>query len=104
MINDFLIHLDEFVFILMDLNMPRVNGIEVLRKFQQDERLKNLPVIILSSSTHQVDVNTCYSLGANAYLEKPLDISAFSEMTKTLVQFWTHLNIQPQLSPVSNTL
>ncbi len=94
-------NLDEIAFILMDLNMPKVNGIEVLRKFQKDELYKNLPVIILSSSTHQVDVNTCYSLGANAYLKKPLDITAFSEMTKSLVNFWSNLNIQPQFGMVT---
>jgi len=91
-------NLNEIAFILMDLNMPKINGIEVLRRFQQNEAHKNIPVIILSSSTHQSDVNTCYSLGANAYLQKPLDIVTFSEMTKTLVSFWSDLNIMPKFN------
>ncbi len=95
------VNLNEIAFILMDLNMPKVNGIEVLRKFQKDEHFRNIPVIVLSSSTHQVDVNTCYSLGANAYLKKPLDIIAFSEMTKTLIDFWSHMNIQPKFGMVA---
>jgi len=95
-----IVNLDEIVFILMDLNMPKINGIEVLRRFQKNEYFKNIPVVILSSSIHQNDVNTCYSLGANAYLKKPLDIVAFSEMTKTLVNFWSGINVLPRFGVV----
>lgn len=97
------INSNQIAFILMDLNMPKVNGIEVLRQFQKSEARKNIPVVILSSSTHQTDVNTCYELGANAYLKKPLDIEAFSAMTKTLVDFWSNLNVRPKFDTVSSS-
>ena len=63
--------------ILLDLKMPKVDGIEVLRKIKADERTKKIPVVILASSKEDPDIQVCYSLGANSYVVKPVDIESF---------------------------
>jgi len=81
--------------ILLDLKLPKVDGLEVLRRIRSNESTKLLPVIILSASREREDVNNSYILGANAYVRKPVEFSKFVEATKALGLFWLLLNEAP---------
>jgi two-component system response regulator len=78
--------------ILLDLNLPRIDGLEVLRRIRADDRTKLIAVIILTSSKEEDDIIAGYSLGANAYVRKPVDFAQFSEAVKALGLFWLVLN------------
>lgn len=78
--------------VLLDLNLPKVSGLEVLRQIRADERTKTLPVVVLTSSRQDEDVVRSYSLGANAYVRKPVDFAEFASAAKTLGLFWLLLN------------
>jgi two-component system response regulator len=78
--------------ILLDLNLPRVDGLEVLRRIRADERTRFVPVIILTASKEAEDRLRGYQLGANAYVRKPVSFSEFAEAIKTLGTFWLVLN------------
>jgi two-component system response regulator len=78
--------------VLLDLSLPRIDGLEVLRRVRADERTRLLPVVILTSSKEEADVLRGYSLGANAYVRKPVDFGEFAEAAKTLGLFWLLLN------------
>jgi two-component system response regulator len=78
--------------ILLDLKLPRIDGLEVLRRIRADERTKLLPVVILTSSKEEEDVVRGYSLGANAYVRKPVDFSEFVTAAQALGLFWLLLN------------
>jgi two-component system response regulator len=83
------------ILVLLDLNLPRMNGIDVLRRIRQNERTSLLPVVVLSSSREQEDVVRSYSLGANSYVRKPVDFSEFVETTRQLGQYWLKINQPP---------
>jgi len=78
--------------VLLDLKLPKVDGMEVLRRIRADERTKFLPVVVLTSSKEDEDVLRSYSLGANAYVRKPVEFSQFAEAAKALGLFWLLLN------------
>ena len=78
--------------VLLDLKLPKIDGLEVLRRIRGDDRTKHLPVIILTSSKQDEDVLRSYSLGANAYVRKPVDFAEFAQAAKTLGLFWLLLN------------
>jgi two-component system response regulator len=84
--------------ILLDLQLPRIGGLEVLRRIRADERTRIIPVIVLTSSKQDEDVMRSYSLGANAYVRKPVEFVAFVEAAKTLGLFWLLLN-EPAPTP-----
>jgi CheY-like chemotaxis protein len=77
---------------LLDLNLPRLGGLEVLKRLRADYRTRFLPVVVLTSSTEDEDVINSYSNGANAYIRKPVEFGQFSEAVKTLGLFWLVLN------------
>lgn len=81
--------------ILLDLKMPKVNGIEVLQKLKSDERTKKIPVVILTSSKEDPDIKTCYELGANSYIVKPVEFDAFAKAVNDLGLYWMLLNQPP---------
>ena len=74
--------------ILLDLNLPRKSGREVLTEIKTDENLKHIPVVILTVSRAEEDVMKCYNQHANCYITKPLDFNQFMEVTKTIEEFW----------------
>lgn len=81
--------------VLLDLNLPGQSGLDVLRKIRSDERTKTLPVVILTSSSEDKDIVESYKLGANSYVQKPINFSDFLEATRQLGLYWLVLNRRP---------
>ena len=81
--------------VLLDLHMPRMDGLEVLRRIRAEERTRFVPVVMLSSSDHPADVRSAYKEGANAYLEKVSERVPWPEQVLTLARFWLGLNLSP---------
>lgn len=81
--------------VLLDIKMPKVDGIEVLRQIRADAKLRFLPVVILTSSHEERDVLESYRLGTNAYVVKPVEFQAFMEAVKELGLFWAIINVSP---------
>jgi CheY-like chemotaxis protein len=82
--------------VFLDLNLPKVNGLEVLERIRSQERMRILPVVILSGSALESDIRSAYLLGANSYVRKPVSFEEFSGMVKQLTSYWLTLN---ELSP-----
>jgi two-component system response regulator len=81
--------------VLLDIQMPKVNGMEVLQKVKSDPRTKSTPVVILTSSKEDPDIQKCYDLGANSYIVKPVNFESFAQAIKNLGFYWLLLNQQP---------
>jgi CheY-like chemotaxis protein len=82
--------------ILLDIKMPRMDGIEVLRNIRSDAKLKRIPVVVLTSSREENDLINTYELGVNAYVLKPVDFKQFIEAVKQIGSFWAVLNELPR--------
>ncbi len=82
--------------ILLDIKMPRMDGIEVLAAIRRDEKLKALPIVMLTSSREEPDLKKCYDLGVNAYVVKPVNFKDFLAAVKHIGIFWAILNEQPR--------
>jgi len=82
--------------VLLDIKMPRMDGLEVLKRMRADERMKRIPVVILSSSREESDLARSWDLGVNAYVIKPVDVDQFFNAVRTLGQFWAVLNQAPE--------
>src|SRR5712691_9695203 len=82
--------------VLLDLKMPRVDGLEVLRRLKADERTRALPVVVLTSSKEEPDVAAAYRLGANSYIVKPVDFESFARAVSEVGLYWLLLNEQPR--------
>lgn len=85
------------VVVLLDLNLPKIGGLEVLKKIRSDERTRLLPVVILTSSKEERDMISGYSLGANSYIIKPVDFNQFMEAVRQLGLYWLLWNNPPPL-------
>jgi two-component system response regulator len=85
--------------VLLDLNMPRKNGQEVLAEIKADDRLKNIPVVILTTSRAEEDVSRAYGHHANCYITKPVDFDAFTKVVQTIQDFWFSVVTLPKEGP-----
>jgi two-component system response regulator len=82
--------------ILLDLKMPKVNGIEVLQRIKSDERTKTIPVVVLTSSKEDPDIKKCYALGVNSYVVKPVAFDEFQKAISEMGLYWMIVNQQSQ--------
>ena len=82
--------------ILLDVKLPKINGLEVLQRVRQDERTSRIPVVMLTSSREDPDVNRSYELGANSYIVKPVDFDRFKEAIRLVGVYWRTRNIAPK--------
>lgn len=80
---------------LLDLNMPGVDGRAVLREMKQKDKLKNIPVVILTTSSDEKDVEKCYELGASTYIQKPVSFTGLTEAVRTMKDYWFGVAILP---------
>jgi CheY-like chemotaxis protein len=83
--------------VLLDLKLPRVDGLEVLRRLREDDRTRLLPVVVLTTSSEEQDMLKSYSLGCNSYIRKPVDFVQFSEAIRQLGLYWLLMNEPPPL-------
>lgn len=85
--------------ILLDLNLPRMDGREVLAEVKSDAKLRSIPVLMLTTSKAERDIQACYDLHANSYLNKPLDLDQFVELMKVVERFWLQSSLLPPKLP-----
>jgi chemotaxis family two-component system response regulator Rcp1 len=85
--------------IVLDINVPRQNGFDVLAALERDAQLKFIPVVVLTTSSSPDDINRCYELGANAYLEKPFGFEPLLALVRTIVEFWSKCKFRTQAHP-----
>jgi CheY-like chemotaxis protein len=94
---DYLYHKNQFqdrdrfpkpCIILLDLNLPKVDGKEVLLKIKSDKEIKSIPVIVLTTSDDEIDIQKCYEYGANCYIQKPVDLLKFFDAIQKLSEYW----------------
>jgi CheY-like chemotaxis protein len=81
--------------VLLDLKLPRVDGLEVLRQIKADPAMRKLPVVVLTSSIQERDIEECYNLGVNSYLVKPIDFGKFIDVAGILGMYWLQYNQPP---------
>ncbi len=81
--------------VLLDLRLPKVSGLEVLRRLKGDERTKGIPVVVLTSSKEEVDLEECYKLGVNSYISKPVEFDEFAKVVGELGLYWLLVNKLP---------
>lgn len=84
--------------IIMDLNLPKVQGKDLLKAFKEDTTIKKIPIVILTTSSLNADIDECFSYGANAYLIKPIDIIKFFDMMTIIDKFWLRTSCLPELN------
>jgi two-component system response regulator len=87
--------------ILLDLNLPGTDGREVLEEIKKDPKLKSIPVIVLTTSSHEKDIEVCYRSGANSYIQKPVDLQGFFAAIQRLKDFWFEVVLLPKHEKLS---
>lgn len=81
--------------ILLDINLPKVNGLEILRRIKSDPRTQKIPIVLLTASREETDIMESYKLGANSYIVKPVDFNSFSQAIHEMGMYWLVLNEPP---------
>lgn len=87
--------LNELKLVLMDLKLPKMDGLEILRKIRENKKTRNLPVVILTSSRERRDITEAYALGVNSYVVKPVGFDNYVRMVGALAFYWSEVNVQP---------
>lgn len=82
--------------VLMDLKLPKVNGLEVVRRYKKQQRLKLIPIIVLTSSSEDKDISTAYEYGANSYIVKPVDFAKFVSVASEIELYWLGTTVLPR--------
>lgn len=82
--------------VLLDLKLPKVDGLEVLRRIKANERTSSIPIVVLTSSREDRDIHECYALGVNSYIVKPVDFAQFTEAVRHMGLYWLLLNEPPR--------
>jgi CheY-like chemotaxis protein len=88
--------------VLLDLKLPKVDGMEILKQIKSDPRTRTIPVVVMTSSKEERDLVASYHLGANSYIQKPVDFAEFREMVKTVGLYWLVINQPPVVGPSQN--
>ncbi len=83
--------------VILDLKLPKIDGVEVLRVVKNHPRLRTIPIIMLTTSRSPEDVRKCYQLGVNSYVVKPLDFEEFSDLIELIARYWLDLNLLPNV-------
>jgi two-component system response regulator len=78
--------------VLLDMNLPRLNGIEVLKRLKMEERTRNVPVVVFTTSKQEADVSACYACGANSFVTKPIGSDEFARTVIAVANYWLHVN------------
>ena len=89
--------------VLLDLKLPKVDGLQVLKEIKDDPKTKAIPVILLTSSKEESDMAAGYLLGVNSYIQKPVNFAEFQEVVRQLGMYWLRLNAKPPASAFQNT-
>ncbi|QKD83207.1 response regulator [Thermoleptolyngbya sichuanensis A183] len=87
-------------FVLLDLKLPRINGIQLLQRLRSHPRTRRLVIVVMSSSQEDPDLNACYDLGINSYIVKPQDFQQFSDAVQQISHYWMQLNCPPLPTPL----
>lgn len=87
------------IFVLLDLKLPKIDGLEVLRRIRSNKETALMPVVVLTTSSEEKDILQSYRLGTNSYVRKPLDFTEFVETMRQLARYWLHLNEPPPELP-----
>ncbi|MBI1822544.1 MAG: response regulator [Nitrospirae bacterium] len=83
-------------FILLDIKLPKLNGLEVLKKVKENDNLKNVPIIMLTTSDRSEEIIGCYQLGVNSFIVKPVKFEEFYEKVRSIKEYWTKINRGPE--------
>ena len=90
--------------VLLDLKLPKVDGMEVLKRLKADPRTRTIPVVILTSSKEERDLVDSYGLGANSYIQKPVDFDQFRDTVKRVGMYWLVVNLPPMTRPIARSV
>ncbi|MFK8010354.1 MAG: response regulator [Saprospiraceae bacterium] len=94
-------NIEDLGLVLLDLNLPKIDGMDILKKFYTDEVLKKIPIVVFTSSNDYDKIITCYEYGANACIKKPEDIAEFSKIIRAITNFWLEINVLPNFKAVA---
>jgi len=93
--------IDNLGLVLLDLNLPKIDGMEILKQFYTDDLLKKIPIVVFTSSNDFDKIITCYEHGANACIKKPEDIAEFSRIIRAITNFWLEINVLPSFKAIT---
>jgi len=93
--------IDNLGLVLLDLNLPKIDGMEILKQFYTDDLLKKIPIVVFTSTNDFDKIISCYEHGANACIKKPQDITEFSRIIRATTNFWLEINVLPSFKAVT---
>lgn len=93
-------NIEDLGLVLLDLNLPKIDGMDILKKFYTDDILKKIPIVVFTSSDDYDKIIKCYEFGANACIKKPDDINEFSRIIRAITNFWLEINVLPSFKAV----